>query len=159
MESLTKTSLKDLYELDYLAWHEKTLELIKSKNVTALDLENLSEVLENLVRDIKRSGESYLKQIIIHLLLIEYWESEKFNHRHWCAEIINFRDELERDMTANLRKHLEKKRESIYQKSFKYVVMKTGLNNKIFPHQCPYSLEQLLDENCFPDNLNLTKFD
>jgi hypothetical protein len=138
-----------------LAWHEKTLAQVKNNNLTALDLEGLSEVLENLVRDIKRSGESYLKQIIIHLLLIEYWESEKINHRHWSAEIINFRDELERDMTANLGKHLEKKRENIYQKSLKYVVMKTGLNKEIFPHQCPYSLEQLLDDNWFPDNVDL----
>lgn len=152
MQSLTKTSLKDLYKEDYLAWHEKTKEQIKQRNWTDLDWDSLEEVLENLVRDIKRSGESYLKQIIIHLLLIEYWEKERINHRHWGAEITNFRDELDIDMTANLRKHLEKERENIYQKAVKYVVIKTGLKRNIFPLQCPYNLQQLLDSNWFPSN-------
>lgn len=155
MQSLTKTSLKDLYKEDYLAWNEITLEQIKHRNLTDLDLDSLEEVLENLVRDIKRSGESYLKQIIIHLLLIEYWHKEKINHRHWAAEITNFRDELDTDMTTNLRRHLEKEKENIYQKSVKYVVIKTGLNKNFFPVQCPYNLQQLLDYNWFPHNLNL----
>ncbi|MBL1209146.1 DUF29 domain-containing protein [Geminocystis sp. GBBB08] len=155
MQSLAKISLKDLYNEDDLAWYEATLKQIKNRNLTALDLDSLEEVLENLVRDIKRSGESYLKQIIIHLLLIEYWEIEKINHRHWAAEVTNFRDELDTDMTKNLHKHLDKEKENIYQKSVKYVVIKTGLNKNILPPQCPYNLEQLLAENWFPDNFNL----
>lgn len=155
MRSLTEVSLNNLYNEDYLAWYEVTLKQIKNRNLMDLDLETLVEVLENLVRDIKRSGESYLKQIIVHLLLIEYWHSETINHRHWASEIINFRDELATDMTKNLYKHLAQERDNIYQKSVKYVVMKTGLNKNIFPNQCPYSLEQLLNENWFPDNFNL----
>lgn len=158
MQSLTKMSLKDLYNQDYLAWYEVTLKQIKEKNLTDLDFDSLREVLENLVRDIKRSGESYLKHIIVHLLLIEYWDSEKINHRHWAAEITNFHDELETDMTTNLRKYLDKERENIYQKSVKYVVIKTGLNKKNFPFQCPYNLQQLLDNDWFPHNMDLTKF-
>lgn len=158
MQSLEKVNLKELYNQDYLAWYKVTLEQIKRKNITDLDLDSLKEVLENLVRDVKRSGESYLKQIIIHLLLIEYGDSEKINHRHWASEIANFRDELERDMTTNLRKHLEKQRDNLYQKSVKYVLIKTGLNKNIFPNQCPYTLEQLLNESWFPHNIDLTNF-
>jgi hypothetical protein len=154
MQSLTKISLKDLYQSDYLAWHERTLQQLKEKNLIDVDVDNLVEVLENLVRDIKRSAESFLKQIITHLLLIEYWQSEKINHRHWAAEIVNFRDELATDMTTNLQKHLAQVKEKIYQKSVRYVTIKTGLNKKIFPSECPYSLEQLLDSDWFPDNLS-----
>lgn len=157
MQSLTKISLKDLYKLDYLAWYETTLKQVKEKNLIDLDLDSLSEVLKNLVRDTKRSGESYLKQIIIHLLLIEYWHSEKINHRHWAAEVLNFRDELETDMTTNLRKHLNQEKDNIYRKAVKYVVMKTGLSKKLFPDECPYNLQQLLDSDWFPNNINLDK--
>jgi len=155
MATLTKNSLKNLYELDYLAWYETTLEQVKNNQLKDLDLDSLSEVLENLVRDTKKSGESYLKQIIIHLLLIEYWESEMINHRHWAAEIINFRDELEIDMTTNLQKHLSKEKDNNYRKAVKYVSAKTGLNKQIFPDQCPYTLEQLLDDNWFPDRIKI----
>jgi hypothetical protein len=150
MQALTTLKMRDLYELDYLAWYEKTLEQLKNNDSNELDLESLSEVLENLVRDTKRSGESYLRQIIIHLLLIEYWESEKINRCHWAAEIINFRSELETDMTTNLKKHLDLVKENIYQKALKYVTKKTELNKTLFPIQCPYSLEQLLNDDWFP---------
>ena len=153
MQALTTLKTRDLYELDYLAWYEKTLEQLKNNHSNELDLESLSEVLENLVRDTKRSGESYLRQIIIRLLLIEYWESEKINRCHWAAEIVNFRSELETDMTTNLKKHLDLVKENIYQKALKYVIKKTELNKTLFPIQCPYSLEQLLDDDWFPQGV------
>ena len=153
MQALTTLKMRDLYELDYLAWYEKTLAQLKNNHSNELDLESLSEVLENLVRDTKRSGESYLRQIIIHLLLIEYWESEKINRCHWAAEIVNFRSELETDMTTNLKKHLDLVKENIYQKALKYVIKKTELNRTLFPIQCPYSLEQLLDDDWFPQGV------
>ena len=155
MQILTKNSLRNLYNLDYLAWYETTLEQVKNYQLNDLDLESLSEVLENLVRDTKQSGESYLKQMIIYLLLIEYWKSESINHRHWATEIDNFRGELEIDLTTNLRKHLSNKKDLIYQKAIKNVNLKTGLNKKTFPDQCPYTLEQLLDNDWFPDTINL----
>jgi hypothetical protein len=154
MNILTKNNLKTLYTTDYLAWYELTLEQVKNKQINDLDLDSLSEVLENLVRDTKRSGESYLKQIMIHLLLLEYWEVEKINCRHWAAEITNFRGELELDMTTNLRKHLTTTQEKNYQKALKYVIVKTQLPKNTFPNQCPYTLEQLLDEDWFPQTIS-----
>ena len=48
-------------------------------------------------------------------------------------------------MTTNLRKHLNEEKENNYQKAIKYVIAKTGLKKNVFPVQCPYTLEQLLD--------------
>ncbi|MEA5534938.1 DUF29 family protein [Crocosphaera sp. XPORK-15E] len=42
------------------------------------------------------------------------------------------------------------KKEKIYKKAVKYVIIKTGLDKHIFPDDCPYSLEQLLDEDWLP---------
>ena len=53
-------------------------------------------------------------------------------------------------MTTNLKKHLDLVKENIYQKALKYVIKKTELNRTLFPIQCPYSLEQLLDDDWFP---------
>ena len=82
MQALTTKKMRELYKLDYLAWYESTLEQIKNNQLNELDLESLSQILENLVRDTKLSGESYLRQVMIHLLLIEYWQSESLNRRH-----------------------------------------------------------------------------
>ncbi|MBD2138738.1 DUF29 domain-containing protein [Anabaena sp. FACHB-1237] len=141
-------NLQNLYKSDYLAWYEMTLEQIKNNQLNDVDLDSLSEVLENFVKDTKRSGESYLRQIIIHLLLIEYWELESINRRHWAAKIVNFRSELETDMTTNLRKHLDQEKENNYQKAIK-------LKKNTFPDQCPYTLEQLIDDHWFSDTMNI----
>ena len=150
-DNLISHHLRQLYETDYLSWYETTLEIVKSRRLDELDLESLSEVLETLVRDTKRSGESYLKQVIIHLLMIQYWVSERdYNYRHWAGEIVNFRDELATDMTTNLRKYLQSNLDKVYHKAIKYTVVKTGLKKEIFPKQCPYTLDQLIDSDWIP---------
>jgi len=64
-------------------------------------------------------------------------------------------DELETDMTTNLRKHLNQEQENNYQKAIKYVIAKTGLNKNVFPVQCPYTLEQLINGDWFSDTINI----
>ncbi len=79
-----KTNLKELYEIDDYLWIQETVELLKQKRLDELDLENLIEELEDLGRERKLAMASLLQQVIIHLLLLDYWDSEyERNHRHW----------------------------------------------------------------------------
>jgi hypothetical protein len=152
---LNNNSLRELYNNDYLAWYETTLKTIQSHDLEKLDLDSLTEVLEDLVRNTKRSGASFLEQIIRHLLLIEYWETEKdYNYRHWASEIVNFRNQLEIDMTTNLYQYLEENLDKIYKRAVKYVTIKTGIKKEKFPNQCPYNIEQLINSDWLPSNTN-----
>ena len=142
-------NLKELYEIDDYLWLERTIELLKEKKFDELDLENLIEELEDLGRERKNKVESLLRQIIIHLLLLEYWSQEyQYNAAHWQAEVTEFRFQINGILTKNLQSYLASKIELIYQNSVKYTQRKTNLN--IFPEKCPYTLEQLLDEDWFP---------
>ncbi|MGK7933622.1 MAG: DUF29 domain-containing protein [Microcystaceae cyanobacterium] len=144
----TNHQLRELYRTDDLAWYQTTLKTIKSHQLENLDLDSLAEVLDNLVRDKKRSGASFLEQIIRHLLLIEYWETERdYNYRHWLSEIVNFRNQLEIDMTTNLYQYLEEQRDKIYQRAVRYVVAKTGLRKDTFHKKCPYTMEQFINSD------------
>ncbi|WP_254446792.1 DUF29 family protein [Dolichospermum sp. UHCC 0259] len=58
-------------------------------------------------------------------------------------------------MTRNLRKHLNEEKENNYQKAIKYVIAKTGLKKNTFPEQCPYTLEQLINDDWFSDTINI----
>jgi hypothetical protein len=71
------SELKQLYEQDYYLWLEKTIELLKSGQFNQLDWENLIEEIENLGRSEKRAVVSFLKQLIKHLLLYHYWQTER----------------------------------------------------------------------------------
>ena len=143
--------LKQLYDIDDDEWLEQTINLLKNHQFQQLDLDNLIEELEDLGREKKNAVASLLEQIIRHLLLLQYWTTEaEYNAVHWQEEIYNFRIQLRRKITTNLRKYLEDELTSIYQDALGFVKIKTT-NLVTFPTECPYSLEQLLDRSWLPN--------
>jgi hypothetical protein len=143
--------LKQLYDVDDDQWLEQTINLLKNHQFQQLDLDNLIEELEDLGREKKNAVASLLDQIIRHLLLLQYWTTEaEYNAVHWQEEIYNFRTQLRRTITTNLRKYLEDELTSIYQDALGFVKIKTT-NLVTFPTECPYSLEQLLDRSWLPN--------
>ena len=144
-----KTNLKELYEIDDYLWIQETVKLLKQNKLAELDLENLIEELEDLGRERKLAMASLLEQVIIHLLLLDYWDVEyERNYRHWQSEIRSFRRQINKRITTNFYNYLDNNLIDSYEYCRKYVIDKSGLNS--FPEQCPYTLEQLLDEDWFP---------
>jgi hypothetical protein len=77
------------------------------------------------------------------------WDLEKpRNANHWAAEIISFRNQINEDLSTNIRKHLEDNFSRIYSNTLDYVKAKTNLTN--LPESCLYSLDQILDKNWLP---------
>ena len=153
MKDSAKNQLQGLYKNDDYLWLQKTIELLKIKDFQNLDLDHLIEELESLGRSEFNKARSLLRQIMIHLLLLEYWEEEYDRHcRHWQAEIIAFRDDLSHQLTASLKNKLILELDSIYHVAVNFVEKKTGLSKSLFPSNCPYPFERLLDENWYPKN-------
>ncbi len=147
----TSQEFKELYEIDDYLWIQATIQLLKDKKLNELDLENLIEELDDLGNEKLNQVKSLLKQIIRHLLLLEYWSNEyDRNHRHWQSEIMNFREQLNDRMTTNYYNYLQENLPEIYRKVRKYVQVKSGIDT--FPQKCPYTLQQLLDEDWFSDH-------
>jgi len=119
--------LKQLYELDDSQWLGETISLLRNHQFQQLDLEHLIEELEDLGKE----------------------KETEYNTINWQEEIYNFRTQLRRKMTANLRNYLEEELNYIYEDALGFVKIKTA-NTVIFPSQCPYSLEQLLDRDWLP---------
>jgi hypothetical protein len=144
---MTIDTLKQIYEIDEERWLAITIDLLKQKQFDELDLENLIEELESLGRSDKNAVESFLEQIIRHLLLLQYWTEEyERNSGHWEAELLSFRKQLNRRLTTSLHNYLISKIDLIYQDALEYVRKKT--QDRIeFPQECPYTLEQLLSLN------------
>jgi predicted unusual protein kinase regulating ubiquinone biosynthesis (AarF/ABC1/UbiB family) len=145
-----RSKLTSLYEIDNEQWLEQTINLLKNNRLEELDLEHLIEELEELSRRDKLTVESFLEQIIRHLLLYQYWtEQNDYNSNHWKAEIMSFRTQINEYLNQNLRNHLLINQSKVYEKALKYVKQKSGYKIT-FPKECPYSLEQLLEKNWLP---------
>lgn len=148
-------ALEQLYEREYDRWLSETIELLKNRQFDRVDYEHLIEELAALGRSEKTAVKSLSLQIIIHLLIYQFWTTEREkNSNHWAAEIITFRVQLEYKLTTNLSKflELELELEDIYENARLIAEKKTGLKN--LPIICPYSLRQILEKQWFPDTDN-----
>lgn len=149
----TQLPTTTLYEQDYYLWLETTLQQLKEQDVNHLDWEHLIEEIEALGSEQRHKVESYLKQLIKHLLLYKYWESERsYCANGWKEEIENFRDELEFYLRSKtLRNHLLQQIDNIYIKARKQAITKTGLPPSTFPETCPFSVEDVLNSEYLPE--------
>ena len=137
-----------MYDIDrdYDLWLQHQADLLRQGDFAALDVENLIEELEALVRGEKSAVESLTINIMTHLLYCQHWTSQAMSKNHWQSEIIAFRTQLESKLTTNLKNHLQQRWEYLYSKAKKIAEIKSGVK---MPDN-PYSLEEILDENFLP---------
>ena len=142
---------KKPYEKDFVVWTEEQASALKARQFTRLDYDNLIEEIEDMGKSEKRSLESYLQRLIEHLLKLQYWESEyPYNHKHWKAEINNFRNQIKKIIkrSPSLKNYLIEIYLEIYQ---------DALESKRFefdiPEHQPIALEKVLDKKYFGEQL------
>lgn len=142
-----------LYEVDYALWLDQTLEQVKNRQLEALDWENLAQEIEDLGIELRHKVDSYLKQLLIHLLLYKYWTVERDRCASgWQDEIDNFRDELEFLLKSKtLYNYFLTRIDAMYLKARIRTIKKTKLSSTIFPEQCPFLVSELLDFDFYPE--------
>ena len=136
-------------DTEYDSWLLKQAQLLRNRDFEHLDIDNLVEELEALVRGEKSSVEQFAYLIMLHLLLVDYWhEQSEWNRDHWNAEITGFRLQLNNKLTANLRNHLLERLDFLYGKAYQAAVKKTKsrIKGDRFPQKRKYSLEDLLND-------------
>ena len=141
-----------IYEQDYPEWLDITLKQLQNQDLENIDWEHLIEEITALGNEQRRKVESYLLRLLIHLLLYDYWKSEKdWSGRGWEKEIDNFRLELDLLLESKvLYNHCVQILDKIYIKARNNAIRKSKLSPKIFPENCPYSLIEILNPEWLP---------
>jgi hypothetical protein len=143
-----------LYEQDYYLWLQTTIEQLRSGQFSVLDLENLIEELASMGRSDRRALENLLTRLLEHLLKLAYWQSEReYNQRGWKGEIRTFRIQLQKLLkeSPSLKPYIADVFDECYQNARSVIIDVTGLPSDTFPQSMSASLEQVLDQNWFPD--------
>lgn len=150
--NIAMDSLNTLYDRDYILWLQETHTLLETHNFQQLDLPHLKEKILNLGNEQRRKVSSYLRQLLIHLLLYRYWETEHDRcAKSWQNEIDNFRFELDLLLQSRtLHNFFLQELDSIYPKARKQAIRKSELPSPTFPETCPFTPQQLLDSDFFP---------
>jgi hypothetical protein len=149
-----------LYEQDFDRWARAQADLLRQGKPQDLDIEHLIEELEDMGKGSLRELESRFIVLMAHLLkwqlqlhtLAEQWKA--FEGKSWRKTIIEQRTQLNflLDKVPSLKASLELAREEAYPAARRLAIKETGMPPETFPTQCPYSIDQLLDEDFFPSN-------
>ncbi len=151
MTTRISLDMEKLYDEDYPLWLDRTAWQLRDRDLDNLDWQHLIEEIEDLGRAQKNAVESYLRQLLKHLLLYQYWTIQReYCGDGWLDEIDNFRNELEILLRSKtLYNYTVFIFEETYQKARNSAIKKSKLDT--FPKECPYTIEQILDLEYFPD--------
>ncbi len=140
-----------LYDTDYNQWIEETARQLRERRFDYVDWDNLIEEIEDMGKSQRRALESLLTRLLEHLLKLYYWKSEKNRSgNHWASEIVNFRASINKRLKES--PSLKPAMESIYAEVFP-IAFKSVSKLFSLPCDAQISLEQALDDDWFPDDL------
>jgi hypothetical protein len=148
MVALNKTS--ELYELDFYAWTQEQANLLQKKKWDCLDIPNLIEEIESLGKQERRELKNRLGVLLGHLLK---WEFQPHHRsRSWFATIREQRFQVQQLLkeSPSLKPYLTEALDTAYQSALNLAVGETSLSYAVFPEDCPYNPEQMLDSGFFP---------
>jgi hypothetical protein len=109
------TKAAELYDEDFYAWTQQQAQALRThfRGDNRLDVEHLAEEVEDLGRSELHAIESYVENIMAHLLKLDF-SSLEWPRSHWRKEIFAFRRSLRRRMTPSLRRAVSDRFEELY---------------------------------------------
>lgn len=144
--------MKSLYEVDFYAWTQQQIELLKEQAWHSLDVQNLIEELASLGRRERQELKNRLSVLLGHLLKWQFQHQQRSNST--LATIREQRDQLAilLDENPSLKPYLPEALASAYKSGLNLAVRETGLPYETFPFEYLYLLKAVLDEAFLPDS-------
>lgn len=140
----------NLYDTDFYAWTQEQTNLLNKGYLNKIDVEHLIEELNLMGAREKSELKNRLAQLIMHLLKWKY--QPNLQCRSWQNSIDYQREELEDLLMDN--PSLKSKIGEYFPKSYKKAVVgainETGVADSVFPTDCEWTIEQILDNSFFP---------
>jgi hypothetical protein len=147
MATRVRTRSADLFEQDFYAWATEQAALLRAGRYDELDLEHLSEEVEDLGASLYRSVRSRIRIIIEHLLKLEHSPAAE-PRGLWRDTIHVQRADLEDDLTASLHRRLQSELPKQYLRARAAAARALRRHGETaaadaLPETCPYELDQI----------------
>lgn len=141
----------DLYEQDFYAWANEQAALLRSGLLSAADIDHIAEEIESMGKAEKRELESRLKVLLMHLLKWLYQPAGQCTS--WRLMIKEQRREVISHLRDNpsLKARLSETIADAYGVAIFAAARETSLSEEIFPAECPWSFDQIMDPTFWPE--------
>jgi hypothetical protein len=145
------------YDDDFYAWTQYQAEVLRSMrtNDNRFDRQNVAEEIEDLGKSERDTVRSQVRRIVEHFLKLAHSPASdpRFD---WMGSIVDARAILEDKLSTTLRRDLEASLPRLYRSARKQAEL--GLRESrendaadLLPVQCPYTLDQVLSEDWYPE--------
>jgi Domain of unknown function DUF29 len=144
-------SLTSLYECDFNLWVEATAQLLREGRLAELDVVNLLEEVESMGNSDKHALSSDLVVVLLHLLKWQYQPNKRT--RSWEKSIAEHRRRIDErfEVSPSLKRYYLQIFDKCYRNARKQAKIETRLPLAHFPEICPFTSEQVLDEDFLPE--------
>ncbi len=139
------------YQTDFNLWIEKTARLLLENRWQEIDKEHLIEEISDLGKSERRAISSQLIRLLLHLLKWQYQPQRRSDS--WLDSITDARTQIELTIkdSPSLKNYPQEQLEESHEKARRQAAKQTGMDISIFPEECLYSLELILDETWLPE--------
>ena len=139
------------YETDFYGWTNQQATLLRAGKLLEADIAHIAEEIEDMGENLKRELGSRLEILFIHLLKWQYQPGHHGNS--WRYTIDEQRAKLVDYLEDNpsLKSQLPEAVERGYRYAVRGAAKETGLPKNTFPEPCPWTYEQALNEDFWPE--------
>ncbi|MDF5707174.1 MAG: DUF29 domain-containing protein [Nostoc sp. S4] len=140
-----------LYEADFYAWTQKQVSLLKTQQWEQLDTLNLIEEIETLGRRERQELRNRLGVLLGHLLKWQFQSEKRSNS--WLGTIREQRVQIKLLLqdSPSLKPYLNEVFPIVYELGLALAIRETELDENVFPEICPYTLDETLNSEFFPN--------
>jgi len=142
------------YDEDFYAWTQHQATVLRGALCPGeLDALNLAEEIEDLGKNHRRELRSRLRVLVMHLLKWRYQPEGRMDSHSWEDTIREKRKEIEDALedSPSLRQEVGPYLLKDYGYTKERAARQTGLRPETFPEACPWTAEQVLDMDFWPE--------
>ena len=141
------------YDEDFFAWTQVQAAGLRDAQGAELDYGNLAEEIESLGKSQWHALENRLAVLVRHLLKWRYQHATRPRGRSWRSTIWEQRSRIRRLLrqSPSLRPHVLGRLVEEYASLRQRTLDETGLSPAVLPEQCPWTVEDILDEAFWPE--------
>lgn len=140
-----------VYEEDFYRWAMTNARLLREGRFAEIDVSNIAEELESIGKSQKSELVNRLAILIAHLLKWHFQPERR--GKSWRATIEEQRLRIAEHLAENpsLRPYLDQALEKAYRYAVLKVIKQTPFDKNDLPTGCPYSVDQIFEDQFWPD--------
>jgi hypothetical protein len=140
-----------LYDRDFYAWSKQQAELLRAGELQQADIEHIAEEIESMGKTEKRELISRLTVLLLHLLKWRFQPAMRA--ASWEASVKVQRNRLidHLDDNPSLKPLAPSALAAAYRDAVLEAAAETGLLGSTFPESCPWTFEQVLSSEFWPE--------